>query len=73
MICFTIKCSKLSGAWIRDLKQVLTEAGVSSEEAQQQSENAVMQIQGALVLTLGLNNTALFEQILQTLPETLLR
>ena len=59
--------------WIRDLSQVLIEAGVSSEEAQQRAEDAVMQIQGALILTRGLNNTALFERTLQTLPEMLLR
>ncbi len=59
--------------WIRDLSQVLIEAGVSSEEAQRRAEEAVMQIQGALVLTRGLNNTALFERTLQTLPVTLFK
>ena len=58
--------------WIDSLTQVLTEAGFSVEQAHQRAEDAVMQIQGALVLTRGLDNTAPFERTLQQIPPKLL-
>lgn len=58
--------------WIAQLAQVLREAGESEAQAQQRAEDAVMQIQGALVLTRGLDQNDLFERVLQQLPEQLL-
>lgn len=37
--------------WINSLALVLTEAGIPSKEARQRAEDAVIQVQGALVLT----------------------
>ena len=58
--------------WIDSLAQVAIEAGVNSKTARHRAEDAVLQIQGALVLARGLNNTAIFERVLKSLPEMLL-
>lgn len=58
--------------WINSLAQVAIEAGVNSKIAHQRAEDAVLQIQGALVLSRGLNNTAIFKRVLNRLPEMLL-
>ena len=60
-------------AWLDKLTQVLSETGLSGEQARQQAEDAVMQIQGALVLTRVLDSSAAFERVLEQLPEKLLR
>lgn len=59
-------------AWIDGLTQVLTEAELDSEQARKRAEDAVMQIQGALVLTRALGDTTLFERVLQQLPVKLI-
>lgn len=59
--------------WIDSVADVLVEAGITPMTARQRAEEAIALIQGALVLTRGLNNTAIFERILHQLPETLLR
>ncbi len=58
--------------WINSLAQVAIEAGVNPKTAYQRAEDAVLQIQGALVLSRGLNNTAIFKRVLNRLPEMLL-
>ena len=69
---FHKQVSQAFNAWIDSLAQVLQEAGLSETRARQRVEDAVMQIQGALVLTRGLNSTAPFERVLQELPDRLL-
>lgn len=59
--------------WIDGLATVLVEAGITPATARQRAEDAIVQIQGALVLTRGLNDTTAFERILHQMPETLLR
>ena len=59
--------------WVEHLTQVLIEAGLSKRQARQRAEDAVIQIQGALVLTRGLSWTEPFERILQHLPDELLK
>jgi len=59
--------------WVDRLTQVLIEADLSAALARQRAEDAVIQIQGALVLTRGLNSTAPFERILMQLPDELLK
>lgn len=59
--------------WIDSLAAVLVDAGLTPTTARQRAEDAIVQIQGALVLTRGLNNTTTFERILQQMPEMLLR
>lgn len=59
-------------AWIDGLVQVLTDAGLPPEMARQRAEDAVIEIQGALILSRGLGSTEPFERTLQQLPEKLL-
>ncbi|PSB25831.1 TetR/AcrR family transcriptional regulator [Stenomitos frigidus] len=59
--------------WIDRLAAVLVEAGITPTIAHQRAEEALVQIQGALVLTRGLNSTATFERLLKQSPERLLR
>ncbi|NER32411.1 MAG: TetR/AcrR family transcriptional regulator, partial [Symploca sp. SIO1C4] len=47
-------------------------AGIESTIARQRAEDAVIQIQGALVLVRGLDDIAPFKRILANLPENLL-
>ncbi|MDX2211955.1 MAG: TetR/AcrR family transcriptional regulator [Oculatellaceae cyanobacterium bins.114] len=58
--------------WIDSVADVLVEAGITPMTARQRAEEAIALIQGGLVLTRGLNNTAIFERILHQLPEALL-
>ena len=50
---------------------VLVEAGLDPELAQQRGEDAVMTIQGALILSRGLDDPTLFQRALSQLPERL--
>lgn len=58
--------------WIESLATVAIEVGIEPTVARQRAEDAVLQIQGALVLARGLNNTTAFERVLQSLPTMLL-
>ena len=58
--------------WIAALTQVLVEAGIEPEVARLKAPEAVMLIQGALVLVRGLEDTTPFEQVIASLPERLL-
>jgi TetR/AcrR family transcriptional regulator, lmrAB and yxaGH operons repressor len=58
--------------WLNTLTEVLMEAGIEPEIAQRRSQNAIMQIQGALILVRILDDTAPFEQVITSLPEQLL-
>ena len=58
--------------WIDTLAQVLIEAGFNSDAARQKAEDAILQIQGSLVLARGLNDTAPFKRVIKRLPEYLL-
>lgn len=59
--------------WIDSLATVLVDAGITPVTARQRAEDGIAQIQGAIVLTRGLNSTTTFERVLQQIPETLLR
>ena len=59
--------------WINTIMQVLVATGIKPEQARHRAEDAILQIQGALVLARGLNDTAPFKRVLQRLPEELLR
>lgn len=58
--------------WIDTLAEVLIDAGLDSQRAQQRAEDAILQIQGALVLARALDDTAPFERVIKRLPEELL-
>ncbi len=59
--------------WIGSLATVLEDAGITPPTARQRAEEAISLIQGALVLSRGLNNTEIFKRILHQMPEALLR
>ncbi|MUL36919.1 TetR/AcrR family transcriptional regulator [Gloeocapsopsis dulcis] len=59
--------------WINSLAQVLIDAGFEEKLAHQKAEDAVLQIQGSLILSRCLNDTAPFQRVLQRLPEELLK
>ncbi|NEO98450.1 MAG: TetR/AcrR family transcriptional regulator [Symploca sp. SIO2E9] len=58
--------------WIDQLAKVLVEAGIEPEVARHKAEDAVIQIQGVLVLVRAFDDIAPFERVLANLPEKLL-
>lgn len=59
--------------WIDTLAEVLLDAGLDKKTAQYRAKNAIIQIQGALILARGLNDTEPFEGVLESLPAALLK
>jgi AcrR family transcriptional regulator len=59
--------------WIEALRDVLVEAGIPAKEARDRAEDAVIRIEGALILAGGLGRPAPFRRILGHLPDDLLR
>ncbi|PSF37129.1 TetR/AcrR family transcriptional regulator [Aphanothece hegewaldii CCALA 016] len=68
---FQEKVGQLLESWISEIAKVLIEAGKEENIARQRGEDAVIAIQGALILAQGLEDVAPFERILQELPEQL--
>lgn len=60
-------------AWIDGLAQLLVETGQNPDQARIRAEDAILQIQGALVLTRCLGSAAPFQRVLQRLPDDLLK
>lgn len=60
-------------AWIDAIAQVLIGAGTNPAQARIRAEDAILQIQGALVLARGLDNTAPFQRVLKRLSDNLLK
>ncbi len=58
--------------WIGELAEVLREAGFAPKEARRRAEDAVIRVQGALVLARGLGQPGPFERVLRELPDSLL-
>jgi TetR/AcrR family transcriptional regulator, lmrAB and yxaGH operons repressor len=58
--------------WINELTEVLIQAGIDPEIAEFKAQEAVMLIQGSLVLVRGLGDTAPFERVIDSLPQKLL-
>ncbi len=69
---FHQQLNQMLNAWIDSLAMVLTEAGIPANQARQRAEDAVLEIQGALVLTRVLDSTEPFERVLQHLSLKLL-
>jgi len=69
---FHAQIKQALNVWIDAVAEVLIDAGIERSLARQRAEDAILQIQGALVLTRGLEDTAPFERVLQHLPEILL-
>lgn len=55
--------------WIDAIAAVFIESGIDKTLAQQRGEDAVIAIQGALILAQGLNDPAPFQRVMQQLPK----
>jgi TetR/AcrR family transcriptional regulator, lmrAB and yxaGH operons repressor len=58
--------------WIDRLTQVLIEAGIEPKLARERSQDAIIEIQGGLILVRILNEPAIFTRILNNMPKKLL-
>lgn len=59
--------------WISTLAEVLLDAGLDEKTAQCRAKDAILQIQGSLILARGLNDTEPFQSVLESLSEALLK
>lgn len=57
--------------WLGAIAMVLVEAGLDESLAQLRGEDALVAIQGALMVSQSLDNPAVFQRVIQALPETL--
>ncbi|OLP18422.1 TetR family transcriptional regulator [Leptolyngbya sp. 'hensonii'] len=57
--------------WIEAIAKILTTAGLDETLARQRGEDAMIAIQGALILSHGLKDFAPFQRVLQQLPQQL--
>jgi TetR/AcrR family transcriptional regulator, lmrAB and yxaGH operons repressor len=69
---FHTQIQQVLNVWIEALAGVAIDAGVDTAIARQRAEDAILQIQGALILAKGLGDTAPFQRVLSALPDTLL-
>ena len=60
-------------AWVDAIAVLLREAGIESRTAQERAEDAVIRIQGSLVMARAARNPLPFRRTLRTLPQDLLR
>lgn len=55
--------------WIEAMVRVLQEAGLEQKLATERAEDAAISIQGALILTQGLDSTSIFQRVVNELPK----
>lgn len=70
---FHPRVKKIFRAWIDAIATALRDGGVSKTVAQHRAEDAVVRIEGALVLARSMGEPAIFGRTLRGLPEELLR
>ena len=70
---FQIQIKRALILWIEALASLLQEAGIEPTEAKFRAEEAILRIQGSLILARGLNDTAPFERTMQRLSQELLK
>jgi hypothetical protein len=58
--------------WLDALAAVLRDAGLSDDVARERAEDTLTRIQGAVVVSRGLDRTAPFERLMRQLPDELL-
>ena len=58
--------------WINTLAQVLIEAGIEPNQAKERSQEAIIEIQGALILVRILDDLIIFARVIENLPGKLL-
>ena len=62
----------LFGLWIAALAELAREAGVPDRDAAERAEQAVLEIQGALIVSAALQSCHPFRRIVESLPRQLL-
>jgi TetR/AcrR family transcriptional regulator, lmrAB and yxaGH operons repressor len=68
---FHSQISSALSRWIEAIVNLLVTAGLDRTLAQQRGEDAMVAIQGALIMTRGLRDLAIFDRILGQLPQQL--
>ncbi|OUC13089.1 MAG: TetR family transcriptional regulator [Alkalinema sp. CACIAM 70d] len=68
---FHTQVSEILRDWIAAIAAVLEEAGMDANLAQQRGEDGVIAIQGALILSQGLQDSAPFQRVVKQLPQQL--
>ncbi|PZD72184.1 Biofilm operon icaADBC HTH-type negative transcriptional regulator IcaR [Acaryochloris thomasi RCC1774] len=68
---FHAKVEMLLRSWIDAIATLLMAEGLSKDIALQRAENAVLAIQGSLILSQGLNSPAVFQRVVNQLPQQL--
>lgn len=71
-VLFQDRLGAAFGALIDGLARLAREKGIPAREARQRAEDAVARIQGALVVSRGLDDPAVFRRTLKRLPRDLL-
>lgn len=66
------RVQQLYRAWIDAIAAVCVEAGLKASLAQQRGEDAIIAIQGALILAQGLSDPAPFQRVMRQLPQKLI-
>ena len=69
---FHAQIQQALNVWIDALAGVAMDAGIDATVSRHRAEDAILQIQGALILAKGLGDTAPFQRVLVALPNTLL-
>jgi len=70
---FQERVQTLLRLWIDAIATILVEAGMDMTIARERGEDGVIAIQGALILSQGLNDPAPFQRVMQQLPQILCR
>jgi TetR/AcrR family transcriptional regulator, lmrAB and yxaGH operons repressor len=68
---FRTKVQTVLRAWIDAIADVLIESGLNESLAKERAENALITIQGALIVAHGLDDLAPFERVVKQLPQEL--
>jgi AcrR family transcriptional regulator len=68
---FQDRVRSLVQLWIAAIVEVLVEAGMNQELAQQRGEDAVIAIQGSLILSQALDDPSSFQRVMRQLPDRL--
>lgn len=64
---------EIMGLFVEQLARVLEEAGLKPAVARERAEDALIEVQGSLVLSSGMGDAAPFKRAMKRLPEVLLR
>lgn len=70
---FHLQVKTVVQQWIGGIMEVVAEADIEPAIARQRAEDALIAIQGALMVSQTLDEPALFQRVIQSLPESLVK